>query len=106
MGVYEDLKYLEEKLVSEGYSIDRFEVRERRNKSSGLKGGTAQRAVGRNPFRVLEDWGSIDGEDYVIEVFLSNPNNLDRVVYDPVSQEADYIGFSDIRSSVEELLEE
>ncbi|MFQ3275597.1 MAG: hypothetical protein ACI9SF_000750, partial [Candidatus Nanohaloarchaea archaeon] len=29
MSIYEDLKNLEEKITGEGYTIDRFEVRER-----------------------------------------------------------------------------
>lgn len=109
MSIYEDLKNLEQKITESGYEIDRFEIRERVEsyKPSQLDGRPAQRAVGENILQTLEDWNSIDEENYVIEIFLSGRNNnLDRIIYDSEREEAEYIGFSKKESSIKELLEE
>lgn len=108
MSIYEDLKTLEKRISEEGYEIDRFEIRERigNYQRSKIDGRPAQRAVGRDPIKALEEWNTVDGEDYIIEVFLSGRNHLDRILYDPERETAEYIGFSGNDIPVEELLEE
>lgn len=108
MSIYEDLKILEKRISEEGYEIDRFEIRERigNYQENKIDGRSSQRAVGRDPINALEEWNTLDGEDYIIEVFLSGRNQLDRIIYDPERETAEYIGFSGNKPSLEELLEE
>jgi hypothetical protein len=107
MSVYEDLKILEKRISEEGYEINRFEIRERKsNYRRNNEGRPAQRAVGRDPLKVFEEWSNLDGEDYFIEVFLSGRHMLDRIIYDSVEETTEYIEFSGKKPSIEELLEE
>lgn len=109
--MYEDLREVENLLEREGYNIDRFEIGKKSDRAADLKDSTAQRAVGGNPVKALEEWQtvntedySIEDEEYFIEVFFSN--SLDRAIYDSEVGKLEYIKFGEADNSVKELLEE
>jgi hypothetical protein len=111
MGVYEDLREVENLLEQEGYNIDRFEIWSKSEGSGGLENPPAPRAVGGNPVKALEEWQTVsskdDGvevEEYFIEVFFSN--SLDRAIYDSEVGKLEYIKFGSADNPVKELLEE
>ncbi|MFT4892508.1 MAG: hypothetical protein ACI8Z7_000283 [Candidatus Nanohaloarchaea archaeon] len=111
MGVYEDLREVENLLEREGYDIDWFEIGKKADTAADLKDSTAPRAVGRNPVKALEKWQKVSSEDdgvedeeYFIEVFFSN--SLDIAIYDSEVGKLEYIKFSSADNSVKELLEE
>lgn len=108
MGLYEDLNYIERRLEKEGYSISHFEVREPTNfeqESSTRELGRrlSQRATGETSLEAVEDWQSIEAEEYVIEVFLSG--TMDRVIYEG-EEEFKYLKLSGKTDTPEDILEE
>jgi hypothetical protein len=118
MGVYEDLREVENLLEREGYNIDRFEIGKKADTAADLKDSTAPRSVGGNPVKALEEWQTVNSEDdgaededygieeeeYFIEVFFSN--SLDRAIYDSEVGKLEYIKFGSADKPVKELLEE
>lgn len=102
--MYEDLRNIENLLERKGYDIARFEILKDADRTGGLDDPPAQRAVGENPFKALEDWDSEDSENYIIEVFFSN--SLDRAIYNPEVGKIEYIKFSASDNLGKEFLEE